>query len=67
MYPSKEAKRVAILILDLFTSNDAERQSCKGSSLGEIDYFESQIDYKPLPNGSHINKGIFYYSIVKIR
>ena len=59
MYPSKEAKRGYDLTLDLLLRMTRKGNLAEGSSLGETDYFESRFDYKPLPNGSYINKGIF--------
>lgn len=59
MYPSKEAKRGYDLTLDLLLRMTWKGNLAEGSSLGETDYFESRFDYKPLPNGSYINKGIF--------
>ena len=59
MYPSKEAKRGYDLTLDLLLRMTRKGNLAEGSSLGETDYVESRFDYKPQPNGSYINKGIF--------
>ena len=59
MYPSKEAKRGYDLTLDLLLRMTRKGNLAEGSSLGETDYVESLFDYKPQPNGSYINKGIF--------
>ncbi|HCQ24148.1 MAG TPA: hypothetical protein DIT52_02970 [Flavobacteriaceae bacterium] len=59
MYPSKEAKRGYDLTLDLLLRMTRKGNLAEGSSLGETDYVESRFDYKPQPNGSYINKGIY--------